>query len=263
MKKVTYISHSGYVVELDQVCMLFDYWKESMPEFPTDKPLVVFSSHHHPDHYNPVIWDLAKKYDNVYYVLGSDITVSEEEKAQYGITEEIWGRTLVVKGNKHFELPVVCGGCAKALGAAGTEEAEETDVLTIQIDTMRSTDEGVAFYVTCEGTEIFNAGDLHLWKWPGEDPVINDFMIKSFEKYTSFLRGKTPDLAFLLIDARLENYMFEGMDYYLSIMEPKVILPMHFWDRYDLIQEYKLTRKDNPLVDRIVDVADLGQVFEF
>lgn len=246
MNKVTYISHSGFVVELDQVCMLFDYWKEEMPEFPMDKPLVVFSSHHHPDHYNPEIWNLAHKYEQVYYVLGNDIVISEEEKEQWQITEEILSRTLTVKGNKHFELQVEKGGISEL----------------ILIDTLRSTDEGVAFYVTVEEKEIFYAGDLHLWKWPGEDQLVNDFMQKSFEKYTGFLRGKTPDMAFLLIDPRIESYMFEGLDYYLSIMEPKVIFPMHIWDRYDLIQEYKILRKDHPLVGNIQDVANLGQVFE-
>lgn len=246
MKNVTYISHSGYVVELEKVCMLFDYWKDGIPAMPADKPLIVFSSHHHPDHYNPEIWELAKQYDNVYYVLGSDIVVSDEDKAQYGITDQMWERTLTVKGNKHFELQ------------ADTADGSETVV----IDTMHSTDEGVAFYVTCEGQEIFYAGDLHLWKWPGEDPKINEFMEASFEKRTKFLQGRQPDLAFLLIDQRLECYMFEGMDYYLSIMEPKAIFPMHFWDRYELIQEYKITRAGKPMVDRIVDVADKGQVFQ-
>lgn len=246
MKKVTYISHSGFVVELDKVCMLFDYWKEEMPEFPQDKVLVVFSSHHHPDHYNPVIWDLAKKYENVYYVLGNDIVVSEEDKEQYDISEETWARTLTVKGNKHFELQLEKGAISEPM----------------VIDTLNSTDEGVAFYVTCEGQEIYNAGDLHLWRWPGEDEAVNNFMQAAFEKRTKFLQGKEPDMAFVLIDPRLENYMFDGIDYYLSIMQPKQIFVMHIWDRYDLIQEYKLARKDHPLVERIVDVANIGQVFD-
>lgn len=246
MKKVTYISHSGFVVELDKVCMLFDYWKGDMPEFPADKALVVFSSHHHPDHYNPEIWELAKKYENVYYVLGNDIEVTDQDKAQYGIDEGTWARTLVVKGNKHFELQVEKGDISE----------------TMVIDTMHSTDEGVGFYVTCEGTEIFYAGDLHLWKWPGEDPAINNFMEASFTKRTKFLQDKEPDMAFVLIDPRLENYMFEGMDHYMSIMQPKHIFVMHIWDRYDLLQEYKLTRKEHPLTERIVDIADVGQVFE-
>lgn len=246
MKKVTYISHSGFTVELDKICILFDYWKGDMPEFPADKALMIFSSHHHPDHYNPEIWNLAKRYENVYYVLGSDIVVSDEDREKYGIDEATWARTLTVKGNKHFELQVEKGDISE----------------TVVIDTMHSTDEGVAFYVTCEGTEIFYAGDLHLWKWPGEDEAINNFMQASFEKRTSFLRGKKPDMAFVLIDPRIEHFMYEGIDYYLSIMEPKAIFPMHIWDRYDLIQEYKISRKDNPLTGKIVDIVDVGQIVE-
>ena len=47
---ITYINHSGFFVELDTVCLLFDWWKGELPELP-DKPLLVFVSHRHADHF--------------------------------------------------------------------------------------------------------------------------------------------------------------------------------------------------------------------
>ncbi len=47
--KVTYIFHSGFFVEWEDCCFLFDYYKGELPQ-PKEKPLIVFSSHSHGDH---------------------------------------------------------------------------------------------------------------------------------------------------------------------------------------------------------------------
>ncbi len=52
--KVTFILHSGYFVELDSCCLLFDYWRGDIPQ--SDKPLYVFASHHHEDHFSPEVF---------------------------------------------------------------------------------------------------------------------------------------------------------------------------------------------------------------
>ena len=47
--RVTFLAHDGFFIELDQVCLLFDWWKGVLPPLP-DKPLLVFVSHRHEDH---------------------------------------------------------------------------------------------------------------------------------------------------------------------------------------------------------------------
>ena len=71
--KVTYIAHSGFYVDTGDAGFLFDYYKGKLPDVEADKPLIVFVSHHHPDHYNPVIFRLAEKYPNVRYVVSKDV----------------------------------------------------------------------------------------------------------------------------------------------------------------------------------------------
>ena len=45
--QVTFLAHSGFLIELDTVLLLFDWWTGTLPPLPKDKPLVVFASHDH------------------------------------------------------------------------------------------------------------------------------------------------------------------------------------------------------------------------
>lgn len=54
MMHVTFLDHSGFLVELPGLTLLFDWWQGDLPPLPSD-PLLVFASHRHPDHFNPRI----------------------------------------------------------------------------------------------------------------------------------------------------------------------------------------------------------------
>lgn len=58
---VTYIKHSGFLVETKESYLLFDYWEGKLPELQYDKELYVFSSHAHHDHYTKDIFKLENK----------------------------------------------------------------------------------------------------------------------------------------------------------------------------------------------------------
>ena len=51
--KITYIYHSGFLVESADAYYIFDYYRADFPVTDADKPVYVFVSHRHPDHYNP------------------------------------------------------------------------------------------------------------------------------------------------------------------------------------------------------------------
>ena len=44
MMRVTYLSHSGFLVEMDDACFLFDYYKGEIPDIDREKQLFVFVS---------------------------------------------------------------------------------------------------------------------------------------------------------------------------------------------------------------------------
>ena len=49
---VTYIGHSGFLLETEDAYFLFDYFKGTIPELKNNKSIIVFSSHRHHDHFN-------------------------------------------------------------------------------------------------------------------------------------------------------------------------------------------------------------------
>ena len=52
--KITYIHHSSFLVEMEQAALLFDYFEGKVPEIQADKPLIVFASHRHSDHFSEI-----------------------------------------------------------------------------------------------------------------------------------------------------------------------------------------------------------------
>lgn len=50
--KITYIHHSAFLAELETVSLLFDYTEGTLPKISVKKPLLVFASHRHGDHYS-------------------------------------------------------------------------------------------------------------------------------------------------------------------------------------------------------------------
>ena len=61
MKKITHIYHSGFVLELNETVLIFDWYSGELPSFDTSKKVIVFVTHGHPDHYSPRIWELEKR----------------------------------------------------------------------------------------------------------------------------------------------------------------------------------------------------------
>ena len=58
--KLTYLFHSGFALETDTCVLVFDYWKDPASVMPAllgaGKPLYVFSSHFHEDHFDREIF---------------------------------------------------------------------------------------------------------------------------------------------------------------------------------------------------------------
>ena len=140
--KITYIHHSSFLVEMEQAALLFDYFEGKVPEIEADKPLIVFASHRHSDHFSAEIFRLAEKHPKIWYVLSDDIWKQRVPKP--------WLERTCFVGPK-TELSLM-----------------ENVGLPVVIRTLASTDEGVAFLIEAEGKRIFHAGDLNNWVWEGE-----------------------------------------------------------------------------------------------
>ncbi len=137
--KITYIKHSAFLVETKHVALLFDYAMGDIPK--TDKPLFVFVSHFHQDHFNKAIFDL-----NAEAFFLSD-TIKKKE-----IPNAIQDKVYRFHEKENFK----------------------NNYFSFQ--TLGSTDSGISFYLNIEGLTLYHAGDNNIWYWDEEDiHMIEDF----------------------------------------------------------------------------------------
>ena len=225
MMKVIYLGHSGFFVEMEDACFLFDYYKGELPEADRGKKLFVFVSHGHYDHYRKEIFSLRDQYDQVRYLISSDIFVREAEDIR------------PVKPN------------------------EETEVLGCRIRTLRSTDEGVAFLLKYRGRTIYHAGDLNWWHWEEETEEYNTAMRRAYQSEINKLQGEKIDLAFVPVDPRLGEQYCWGLDCFMKRTDTKRVFPMHFWDNYAVFDRLALEKCAQDYEDRIIRIEREGQSF--
>lgn len=233
MVRVTYLGHSGFLVETMEALLLFDYYIGELPGLPQDKPLFVFVSHRHGDHFNPEIFKLAKTHSQVTYLLSHDIRLTPLHMRRWGVEPEETERIRSLKARETYEIP-----------GLGT------------VETLKSTDEGVAFLVTAQGRTIFHAGDLNWWLWKGEDKGWLGNMTANFQREIQRIQGREIDLAFLPLDDRQEEWFYKGMDWYLRSCRVRWAFPMHFWKDRSVVRRFGELpcRKDYDTV--ICDTAD-------
>lgn len=217
--KITYIGHSGFFVELADVCFLFDYYEGEIPSMSQEKELLVFVSHKHPDHYNSKIFGLMEQYPHVRYILSKEVPVK-------------WFITQEAEKGKEVE-PYLCKVRRKQCYDIILHSKK-----TLQVQTLKSTDIGVAYLLRYEGLTIYHAGDLNLWLWAGESKQANENMKKAFFDSMEDLRGEKIHVAFVPLDPRQEGDAYGGMEAFLELTETKKVFPMHCFGQYHIIREF-------------------------
>lgn len=215
--RVTYLDHSGFMIADDDVIMVFDYYRdpshavvkalEKNPEL----PVVFFVSHHHPDHYNPEIFNLGQSHERL-YVLSNDVF------QQHGDSN------LPIAGmSKGDKLENVIGG--------------------LTVDAYGSTDCGVSFAVTTKnGKKVFHAGDLNNWHWKEESTEREVQKAENlFKKVLNRIKERNDrfDVAFFSVDPRQGEDYATGAAEFLDNIKVRDFFPMHFFGDHDKACDFK------------------------
>ncbi|MDV3426008.1 MAG: MBL fold metallo-hydrolase [Bacillota bacterium] len=232
--KITYIEHSCFSVELDNVILLFDYYTGKLPEFNPEKTIYVFSSHKHQDHFSFSIFTLLKKFPQVHYILSKDIKRKFGKKffLSQGVDEKVYNEI-------------------KFMGCSSTIETPE-----MIIETLTSTDDGAAFIVTAEGKSIYHAGDLNLWIWDCDSDSDNKDMTDRFMAEMEKIKGRHFDAAFLVLDPRQKDKFYLGFDYFMRVTDTDKAYPMHFWKDTSVISKIKAMECSKPYRSKIADTLE-------
>jgi len=203
---ITYIYHSCFLIETDSAAMIFDYFRDDgyvekiIPGL--KKPLYVFSSHFHGDHFNPAIFKWRDLAPGINYILSKDIL--EENKAAE---------------NDGFYM-------------------EKNDIWkdeNIFVKSYGSTDAGISFYVEVDGFKIFHAGDLNNWHWVDEaEEEESKGYEEAYYKELTDITGeiKRLDIAMFPVDKRLGTDYYKGAREFIEKIETDLFIPMHFGDDY-------------------------------
>lgn len=202
--KITHLYHSGFCVEMERAVLIFDWYKEALPPLPKDKPVYCFVSHSHGDHYGSCIWGLRDEFSDVTYILDRNIRVP--------------GAGF----SSHPRLPH-----AKI---RKVRPHEVINVGELRIETLLSTDIGVAYVVDTEGARVFHAGDLNIWHWLDGSVRANKWQADTFSAELKRIEGHHMDVAFIAIDPRLEEHAADGPAVFMERIHPDYAFAMHYWD---------------------------------
>lgn len=217
LMQLTYIFHSGFVFETDQCILVFDYWMDPAGVLPryleSSKPMYVFASHFHEDHFTPEILTWRERKDNIRYLLSKDILRHRRARKE---DADVW------------------------LGKGATWE----DAL-VRVTATGSNDSGVSWVVETGGMRLFHAGDLNNWyarfltdDYQGGLVYSPDFGIdvdplkeeKRFLGELKDIRKLTGrfDVAMFPVDGRIGNGYTRGARQFLDRFQVGLFVPMHF-----------------------------------
>ncbi len=245
---ITYIHHSGYLLESEHAIFLFDFVEGTLPALDPKKELFVFVSHRHADHFSPRIFDLPASHAKTRFILSHDIRPNK-------VPESVRELVSFMKPHEVLELPLL-----------------DKKLFSLRITTFKSTDEGVAFILEVRDplysdnpkaivdphspTVIYHAGDLNDWRWNGEPLAWNNNMSANYKRELEKIRdtGFHPDIAMIPLDGRQEDLFYLGVDEFMQIVGANWIFPMHFWEDFSVISRLKALPCSAPYRACIVDL---------
>lgn len=233
---INYLFNSSFIVETENYLLIFDYYKDyvkkgsknksngaiSIDDLSTNKKILVFVSHSHEDHYNPVIFKWADKVSNIKYILSSDIKLKKSYE------------------NINIISPY-----------------EDIILDDVYVKAYGSTDIGASFLIKVDSVVIFHAGDLNWWYWKDDPQMEIEKAEIWYKDEVEKIKGAHIDIAFFPVDPRLEENYYLGPQYFIEKTAPKIFIPMHFGENYEITK--KFTQVIQKQSTRVVEITHRGQ----
>ncbi len=215
--RLTYIFHSGFALETDDAILVFDYWLDPARVMPAllqvSKPMYVFSSHFHEDHFTKAILEWKRQKKDITYILSKDILRHRRSDKQ---DADVW----LAKGGSW-----------------------QDDVLKVWAT--GSNDSGVSWVLETAGRRIFHAGDLNNWfarflaEGIANQRIYNKETDEDIDPLTEEKRylgelkdikkiADAFDIVMFPIDGRIGNGYTLGGRQFIEHFKVRLFVPMHF-----------------------------------
>lgn len=204
MKKVTYIENNGFIVTTDDVIMVFDdlrdpahALKHILNDNP-EKPVVFFvSHHHHNEHLNKSIFELAQNHKRTY-----------------------------VMANQYFPQNI-----PDTLSVAGMSHGDVIEDLPggLKVKAYESAGCGVSFLVTTkDGTKVYHAGEMIIdpkYDGKGDHKDTKHVPVKQIIDRIA-AENPTIDIAFFPVDPETGGDFTKNAKEFLQAIAVKDFFPM-------------------------------------
>lgn len=234
---INYLFNSGFFLETENYLILFDYYKDTVErgciknksngaidinDLKTDKKILVFVSHSHEDHYNPVIFKWADEIHSIKYILSSDIKLKNINKNINTISAY-----------------------------------QEIVIEDVYIKAYGSTDIGVSFLIKVDGVVIFHAGDLNWWYWNDDSKAEIENAEILYKAEVKKIKKERIDIVFFPVDPRLKQEYYLGAEYFIKETAPKIFIPMHFGINYEITKKFAQVMQKQ--TTKIIEIKHRGQ----
>lgn len=211
---VTYIFHSGFLVETPSAILVFDYFKDPAGvvdkiDSHTDKTVYFIASHRHPDHFVPSIFSIGRRFGRHRFLLSHEIGKCAAYRRHAPVGDTEFNPVFLHRGDIF-------------------------DDGTLRLQAFPSTDIGISALATVDGFRIFHAGDLNLWQWKDDAPEEAVKMARG--QFLACLRDikaagvDNLDVAMFPVDPRQGNGYEDGARIFAETFRIGHFFPMHFWD---------------------------------
>ena len=236
---IWHLNHSGFAIKTKKHFLIFDYCdpqpavagKKGLaagiidPEEIKDENVLVFVSHEHDDHFNPIIASWQQGVGKIKYIVSPE----------------------VAKSDPHFATDV-------KPNLIETYPDSKAIVEGVAITTIKATDSGIGFMIECDGLIVFHAGDHALWERNAE---------AAYQTEIRKLKGSKIDIAFLPLQPFHPNkeVIREGAVWAVKELSPNTVVPMHLFGQYAEGDLFVETIREQKLSSQGVCMSKRGQAY--
>jgi L-ascorbate metabolism protein UlaG (beta-lactamase superfamily) len=234
--KLTYIYHSGFILEAQDITIIIDYYKDPanivMDKIKNNSGYIyVLSTHAHHDHFNSEILKWKQIRNDIKYIFSKDIletSLSIDKETVY------------------------------------LDRLDSYKDANIYVKAFGSTDIGVSFYLEISGEKIFHAGDFNNWHWNEESSEKEITEAENY--YLKELKVLVEDisvlnLAMFPVDPRLGKDYMKGAKQFIEAISVNLFVPMHFDNEFDKANAFKSYAQDKGI--RFFEITGTGQSILF
>lgn len=281
--RLTYLYHSGFMLETDTVCLVFDMFLDGAAADPLNPRRGVYPrlSGKSPEHLELLLREdsnylrpqnVTENYAGAVAVM-LDQLIAQNKQCFFLASHfhQDHFQPCIVDIYKHYQALCKQQGKASLVHLVLSRDiaryrrnwikdckeqifwvckGKQLQFPKVQIEAFGSTDIGVSFVCHVDSQVIFHAGDLNNWHW--SDCSTSEEISEAQKKFTYELscilrQHQHFDVAMFPCDHRMGTGYLQGAQEFVQSFDVKYFVPMHNWEQYEnTAKDLEILSKQHP-----------------